>query len=1566
MVIRAAVWICTLGALSSASLAEADDETYLFTPAGFTSAGVPATASGENVGRLEIVVRDQATGKPTFCRINVVGPEGQYYQPPENRLTPFSLTGEWPKTGKGNRPDKAPIRYYGRFFYSAGECMVAVPPGAVRVEVWKGFEYRPQSLTTRVKAGTTHRVELALTRTLPVSDFGYQGGDAHIHIKRETEEDDQLIFDLMEAEDIRFGSILAYNEPAGPYHGVIERMDSRQLRGLGPESIRKRGGYAILSGQEYRSGKYGHLNLFLRTGLALPGQSVNADNWPLYGQIGRETLDAGGYAFYAHGGYAQSIYADAVQGNVSGVELLQFGVYRGIELGDWYRMLNCGLRFPCLGASDYPACRALGDCRTYVRMQEAGGFPEWLKAASQGASFVTTGPMLLLEIDELPPGSIVSKNGAGPHRVQVHARVISEVAPVTSLQLIVNGKVAQELTVATALGQWLDLSQSIELTESSWIAARAFSKSPSGSPDGEAHTNPAYVYLDAKAPYNRADLDVLVERIDGQMAIHRAREFAEKSRVLDYFQKSRDILLKIRERGGLPAEGVSAVLSKADPTELANPGTRIHSDAELKSFLKPLPPKTPKEALQSFETVDGFRMELVASEPLVASPVAAAFDENGNLYVAEMRDYPFRPKPGQKPLGTVRLLRDTDGDGRFDEADVFADELLWAAGIAPWKGGVFVAAPPDIWYLKDTNGDHKADVRRKVFTGFGTQNQQGMLNNLTYGLDHKVYGSTSSNGGLIRPGDKPDAPGISVRGRDFRFDPATEKLETITGTLQFGNTFDDWGIRFLCSESQPLLQPVLPQHYLARNPYLAVPTAIQNIAGGSVPIFRISPIERWRQIRSSRRIAHNERSASSAGASHHVVDAGAGVTVYRGGAYPERYYGTIFLGDAQNNLIHHRALTADGPTFQSRRVEERTEFVRSSDNWFRPVNLLNAPDGTLYVLDMSREILESIHIPLDVVKYLDLKSGRNQGRIYRIAPPGFQPPRPPRLGSVSTAELVAALESPHGWCRDTAHRLLHERQDPSAIEPLRTLIARSALPQARLLAFWSLAGLNALDGRDLLAGLSDAAPGVREQAVRLSEPRIERSSEIFKRLLELVHDENPRVRFQLAFTLGETRDPRAVAALAALAKKDAANPWHRAAILSSCPNSASAVLAELLSDPAFLQTTGSDELVDSLGIVVGARNQRAEINGLLNLLASSGSSRGAATYQEKVLRGLGRGLKQAGTRLATAATPMTPAERFIADRMTHARAVTLDAQAPETSRQDAIALLGCLAYRETRDTLASLLDPAQPHGVQRASLKALADYNEPEVASLLLSHFSQLGPALRSAAVEALLARETWTLRLLSAAQRGEVPFNQIEPARRPALLQHRNSQIAQLAKAVFAGATASSRKDVLADYATVLTLPGDAKRGSQIFLKHCAACHRLGDQGYAVGPELTSSPARDSSALLAHILDPNQYVLPNYVQYLVTDRDGRVYSGLIAAETATAITLRRGENAQDTILRSQIEESVSTGASLMPEGFERLIPKPEMADLLAFLLSHAGRGVAAEAPLDRGTDPGVLIEPDR
>ncbi len=397
------------------------------------------------------------------------------------------------------------------------------------------------------------------------------------------------------------------------------------------------------------------------------------------------------------------------------------------------------------------------------------------------------------------------------------------------------------------------MTATVTVGESSWIAARAFSKSPSGNADAEAHTNPVYVHLNGKPPYYETDVDWLMARLDEQIADHEARDVAQKTVPIEYFQRSREILERMKANGSAvavnspQAEALPPTVTGATPIK---PGTPV--DQSLAEFLKPVPAKSPEEAEKLFETLYGFRMQLVAHEPDVTDPVAACFDESGGMYVAEMIDYPYRPKDGAKPLGRVRYLQDTNDDGRYDKSTIFADELVWPTGVVCWKGGVYVAAAPDIWYLKDEDGDQRADVRTKVYTGFGDRNQQGGVNNLAWHVDHTIYGSGSTNGGEIRAADHPDAPPVVLSDRDFRFDPVSGRFETVSGSRQFGNAFDDWFRRFLCSESEACHFVVLPQRYLARNPHLAVPTALDDLCPGVTSIFRTSPIEAWRQVRSGR------------------------------------------------------------------------------------------------------------------------------------------------------------------------------------------------------------------------------------------------------------------------------------------------------------------------------------------------------------------------------------------------------------------------------------------------------------------------------------------------------------------------------------------------------------------------------------------------------------------------------------------------------------------------------------------------------------------------------------------
>jgi putative membrane-bound dehydrogenase-like protein len=1595
---RIFLWVCVVGLVYEAALGQVtrtspENEDFFFTAPGFEHVGLARTVAGAETGKLQITVLDLSTGLPTPCRIAVVGPDGHYYQPPKNRLSPYAMTGKWPNPGDwGNRPQKAPWRYLGRYFYSTGQTEVAVPPGKVRVEVSKGWEYAPQTHSLLVTTGQQHAVQIELKRAVSMSQEGYFNGDVHLHFPRASKGDDELIFDLLEAEDIQYGTTLAYNEPAGPYAGAMTAMDSPQYREFGLASQRTRGKFHILSGQEYRSVHYGHIMYYLHDRIVHENRQFNIDDGPVFGQTSSEVLAHGGLAIMAHGGYSQEIYADVALGALNAVELLQFGIYRELGLTDWYHMLNSGYRIAAFGACDFPACRFLGDARTYVWTPTSDGsepsLENWLRAGVSGQSFISTGPMLLIEVNQRRPGEMLAISGDEPVEVKVSIRARCEVTPLQHIDLIVNGEVVQRLDVPPqqALGQWITLEQQVQLTASSWLAARAWSTTPGGQPDAESHTNPVYVNFNNRRAYQQSSIDAWIKKIDGQMEYHTARQFSDKAGVLAYFQNARDVLLKIRAQGGFAADVESlSLLTEAQMTP-ANLGQSVLSESELQDYLQPVPPTAPAVAEKSFEVPAGFSMQLVAAEPLVVDPIAAAFDADGQLYVCEMRDYPFKPAPGKQPLGTVRLLRDTDGDGRFDSSTVFADELLWAAGVVPWKRGIFVAASPDIWYLRDDDGDGVADIRRKIFTGFGVGNQQGMVNNLQLGLDHWIYGSTGPNGGMITKPNEPDFTAVPIQGRDFRFHPDTLEFEAITGTVQFGNTFDDFGNRFTCSESQPLQHIVMPEHYLARNPFLSPPRGLHNLAPGPVPIFRISPVERWREIRSLRRVQKNERSASAAGASHHVIDAAAGVTIYRGGAYPSDWYGQAFVGDGQNNLVHRRRLLADGVTFASERVDAGTEVIRSPDIWFRPVNALNAPDGTLYFLDMSREVLESIHIPLDVAKYLDFKSGREFGRIYRLAPPDFRSPQPPQLSHASTAELVSMLESPHGWYRDTAHRLLFERQDATAVSLLEQLAMNSTFPATRLHALWSLAGLGQLDSRLLLAGMNDPHPAVQEHALRLAERLLDQHPRLLAKLVELADSPHPRLRFQAAFSLGESSSPAASAALTKLARQPTDDIWMRTAILSSVVNFAGELFENLLSDlgssnlstgqrtnphpsdselvkaeSTRLETAETDNLalISQLAHLIGVRNQAPEMQHAVRALQHVRD----LEIADQLLLELGRGNRTRGTSIVLDRFS-AEARTWLTSRFEQALSTARDQNAADSIRVRAIELCGCFASVGGSPHLLELLSADSPEAVQIALINTLADAHAPALGEQLLEHWSSFSPEAKRIGWQIVLSKENLTIDFLRAAEQQRVSLTELDSIQREGLRQHRNPTIQSLAFQALERVPSATRQSVVQAYQPALDMQGNVASGATVFEKNCAACHQVAGKGVNIGPNLASSASQSASTLLTHILDPNQIVQPNYVVYLALDSSGRAHTGLLAAQTSTSVTLKKERGETVTLLKSEIEELTSRRTSLMPEGLEQTISIPHMADLIAFLQEMTQKTPGDPySERDRGTLAGSLFE---
>jgi len=950
-----------------------------------------------------------------------------------------------------------------------------------------------------------------------------------------------------------------------------------------------------------------------------------------------------------------------------------------------------------------------------------------------------------------------------------------------------------------------------------------------------------------------------------------------------------------------------------------------------------VPATEPPDALKTFQVKSGFHLDIAAAEPLVMDPVAMSFDENGRLYVVEMRDYSERR---DERLGRIRLLEDTDGDGHFDKSTVFAEGLPWPTAVICYDGGVFVGATPDIWYFKDTNDDGIADQKKLIFTGFaqtaaGRQeerlNVQGLLNSFNWTLDNRIHGSSGTMGGFVHVSGSTN--GISVRGRDFSFDPRNPSdLRAETGGGQHGLSFDNAGRKFVCHNSSHIRLAMYEQHYADRNSGYALPPGLLDIPadGPSAEVYRISPDEPWRVIRTAWRVAGKVSGPVEGGgrASGYFTSA-TGITIYRGSAFPEEFLGDAFIADVGSNLIHRKKLHQNGVALIAKRApdEQKVEFIASRDLWFRPVQFANAPDGTLYIADMYREVVEHPwSLPESIKKHLDLNSGNDRGRIYRILPDNFQQPTLPRLGSASTAALVATLENPNGWHRDTAARLLYQRQDKKAVPLLEKLAAGSSSAMGRMHAVYALQGLHALKEKQLAMAMSDANEFVRMHAARLVEqtatdPANKLAGLVRMKLMSLADDPSPMVRYQLAFTLGEVAMPERVAALAKIAKRDPADPWIRAAVLSSVRDGAPE-LFQLLAPDAGAAQMGA--WIAELVKLMAARLDASQLTALIHKFEAESNKAVAYDWAQS----LASGLERAGREQQALFEPLFQSAAQSAGSRT----------APEQERLAAIKLLGNSSFERAKG-LTDLLNPAETPTIQSAALRTLGRFNDAAGNADLLARWNSFTPSLRTELLDIMISRVDRATLVLKEVQAGKITASDFSPLQLRALRTHPSEDVRKLVERLIVAPTASSRDQVVSQYRAALDLPGKAENGNALYVERCASCHRAGGQGNAVGPDFASMKNSGKEKLLVNIIDPNREVPPQYLAYTAETKSGDVYTGILSAETSANISLLQPNGQRTDLPRAQLLHFQSQKQSLMPEGLENGLSAQQMADLLAYIL---------------------------
>ena len=520
--------------------------------------------------------------------------------------------------------------------------------------------------------------------------------------------------------------------------------------------------------------------------------------------------------------------------------------------------------------------------------------------------------------------------------------------------------------------------------------------------------------------------------------------------------------------------------------------------------IPPAPPLSAEAALKTFKLPAGFRIELVASEPLVEMPVALTFDPDGRIWVVEMRGFMpnLEGKGEEEPVGRVVILEDTDGDGRMDKRTIFLDGLVMPRAVCIVRDGALVGEPPNLWFCRDTDGDGTCDEKTSVASDFGNRkNPEHCASGLLWAQDNWIYSLYHTN----------------------RYRNTTGKWERqpTINRVQWGLSQDDFGRLFYTANSDHLRGDLVPSQYVDErgltNKLAGLGTKIAQ--DQSVWPIRVTPgVNRAYEPKQLR-----------ADGTRATFTAACGTCIYRGDALPADFYGNAFVCEPAANLVRRDVLSEKDGVIVAKNAYNKAEIFASTDERFRPVNVYTGPDGALYIVDMYHGIIQHrTYVSSYLHKQIEargLDRPQNQGRIYRIVHQSKAPGPRPGLRRASALELVKHLSHPNGWWRDTAQRLLIERADMSVLPALKSVLDNTTNTHARLHALWTLEGLAGLDIATLQTALDDKEPKIRAASIRLAEPFLRNpkldAGALLEKILQLKNDMTADVQIQLALTLGE-------------------------------------------------------------------------------------------------------------------------------------------------------------------------------------------------------------------------------------------------------------------------------------------------------------------------------------------------------------------------------------------------------------------------------------------------------------
>ncbi len=993
----------------------------------------------------------------------------------------------------------------------------------------------------------------------------------------------------------------------------------------------------------------------------------------------------------------------------------------------------------------------------------------------------------------------------------------------------------------------------------------------------------------------------------------------------------------------------------------------------ISKMQKPLPAS---ESMKHFVTPEGFHLELFVSEPEIqGKPIAMNWDERGRLWLCETVDYPNELRPPGEGRDRIRICEDSNGDGRADKFIVFAEHLSVPTAIEFYRDGVIVQAGVETLFLRDINGDDRADQRETLITGWAMNDTHGGVSNFQYGLDNRYWAMQGYNNSRPKfsagehPGFRQGPFNFVVRGQT---NPEVSHVEFVRSTTNnsWGLGISEEGLIFASTANRaPSFFVPIPNRYYEK--VRGWNTSLMAEAIFDTHLFR--PV-----TENVRQVDH-----------HGGYTAGAGHALYTARNYPQAWWNRVaFVCGPTGHLVGSFVLRPDGSSFRDSNL---FNLLASDDEWSAPIMAEVGPDGNVWVIDWYNFIVQHNPTPQGFTTgkgnayETDLRD-KSHGRIYRVVyngPDARQSPAP-KLATDNTQTLISALSHPNRLWRRHAQRILVEQQPRDVEENLLQLVRNSevdavGLNVGAIHALWTLHGLGAIKVENtrvynaVVSALAHPAAGVRRNALLVLPPSNSSVEAIVK--AGVIADANLQVRLAALLTLADMPENKAAGEILAQSiqvPQHLTDRWLKEATICASAQHAVSFLTHLLGSQESAATNSDTNNVqpqsEILSVVAEhfARGKPAgeeiasilaEIKNVQSINAQAiinGLARGwPRDFQPELTDKLEAELDRLVERLPIAARGQlvrlaanwgsSKLQKHAAEIM---RALMSTVASSTTNDRERITAIGQVIEiaplePEIVTQLFASLTPQMSPVVASSLIRALANSRATNVAESILQGWARLTPSLRSDAVAVLLARPESTEKMLEAMSNGLISVTDLTLDQRQTLRNHPERNVRNTANRILSnsgGLPSADRQKIIETFLTATRSTGNVALGKQVFTKNCANCHRHSGEGQEIGPDLTGMAVHPKAELLVHILDPSRSVEGNFRRYTLLTADGKVIAGMLAAESLTAVELVDAEGKRHSISRADIEQLSATGKSVMPEGFEAQIPLPAMADLLEFL----------------------------